>query len=58
MKKNNKKTEIKNEIKLPAHLQMIADRFNSNYKNAASEYVSKFEYKISDVTPKGYEPAE
>ena len=57
MKKATKKTEVKNEIKLPAHLQMIADRFNSNYKNTQTEYSAKVSYKITDVTPEGYAPA-
>lgn len=52
MKKSNKKTA--NKIQLPAHLQIIADRFNSNYKNIALEYANKFSYTITDVTPEGY----
>jgi hypothetical protein len=52
MKKSNKK--FGNKIQLPAHLQILADRFNSNYKNIATEYSKKISYSIQDVTPAGY----
>jgi hypothetical protein len=54
MKKQTKKTTVKKEIKLPAHLQLLADRFNSNYKNIASDYAKRISFKIEDVTPEGY----
>jgi len=52
MKKSNKNTTAK--IQLPAHLQVLADRFNSNYKNIASDRAKNFSYTIQDVTPAGY----
>jgi hypothetical protein len=52
MKKSIKNTA--NKIQLPAHLQIMADRWNSNYKNIASDYAKNFSYKITDVTPAGY----
>lgn len=52
MKKSNKKTA--NKIQLPAHLQILADRWNQNYKNIASDYAKNFSYTITDVTPEGY----
>lgn len=53
---NNMKKSIKNtkKIELPAHLQIIADRWNSNYKNVASDYAQKISFTITDVTPAGY----
>jgi hypothetical protein len=44
MKKSNK--SIKKQIQLPAHLQILADRWNENLKNNS--------YTITDVTPAGY----
>ena len=52
MRKFNKKTTAK--IQLPAHLQVLADRFNSNYNNIALNYSKNFSYTIDDVTPAGY----
>ena len=52
MKKSNNKTQ--NKIQLPAHLQIMADRWNSNYKNIASNYAKNYSYKITDATPDGY----
>lgn len=43
--KKTKKT-IKKQIQLPAHLQILADRWNENLK--------KMSYTITDVTPEGY----
>lgn len=44
MKKSTKKSEQK--IQLPAHLQILADRWNENLK--------KYTFIIQDVTPEGY----
>jgi hypothetical protein len=52
MKKSIKNTA--NKIQLPAHLQIMADRWNSNYKNIASDYAKNFSYTITDVTPSEY----
>jgi hypothetical protein len=52
MKKSNNKTQ--NKVQLPAHLQIMADRWNSNYKNIASNYAKNYSYKITDATPDGY----
>jgi hypothetical protein len=52
MKKSNKNTQ--NKIQLPAHLQVLADRFNTNYNNIASDYSKNFSFTIQDVTPSGY----
>jgi hypothetical protein len=52
MKKSTKSSQ--NKIQLPAHLQIIADRFNSNYKNIAADYSKSNSFKITDVTPEGY----
>jgi hypothetical protein len=52
MKKSNKNTA--NKIQLPAHLQVLADRFNTNYNNIASDYAKNFSYTITDATPEGY----
>ena len=52
MKKLTKKSEQK--IQLPAHLQILADRFNSNYKNIAADYSKTHSFIIQDVTPEGY----
>ena len=52
MEKSNKNTAKK--IQLPAHLQIMADRWNSNYKNIATNYAKNFSYTITDATPEGY----
>lgn len=43
---------------LPAHLQMIADRINNNYKGVKEVFESKIACEIIDVTPEGYGPSD